>query len=73
MVEGNYLQQHKETAGDNLHYINLKCKAWISIFWVIVNCLTPPTITEKKQCKEVEMFLIDHDMHQSLYELQLWS
>ena len=40
-----------------------------SAFCVIGNCWTPPTITETKQGKEVEMFLIDHDMHQSLCEL----
>ena len=36
---------------------------------VIGNCPMPPTITEKKLSKEVQMFLIDHDMHQGLCEL----
>ena len=26
MVEWNYAEQHKETAGDNLYYIYYKCK-----------------------------------------------
>ena len=69
MVEGNYLEKHKETAGGNIYYIYCKHKALISAFYVVGSCLTPPTITEKKRGKEVEIFLIDHDMHQSLYEL----
>ena len=50
-------------------YIYYKCKALISAFCVIGNCPMPPTITEKKLSKEVQMFLIDHDMHQGLCEL----
>ena len=69
VVEGNYLEKHKETAGCNIYYIYYKHKVLISAFYVVGNCPTPPTITEKKQGKEVEIFLIDHDMHQSLYEL----
>ena len=65
MVEGNDLEQHKETAGGNLYYIDYKCKALISAFCIVENCPTAPRITEKKRSKEVEMFLIDHDMHQS--------
>ena len=69
IVEVNCLEQHKETVGGNLYYIDDKCKALISPFGVIGNCPTLPTITEKKQSKEVEIFLIDHDIHQSLCEL----
>ena len=60
VVEGNYLKQYKETASGNLHYIDYKHRALISAFCVVGNCPTPPTITEKKQGKKVEMFLIDH-------------
>ena len=63
MIEGNYLEQHKEAAGGNLYYIDYKSKALISAFCVVENYSTPPTITEKKGSKEVEMFLINHDMH----------
>ena len=40
-------------------------KRWLKIkaICVIGNCLTPPTITEKKWTKGVEMYLINHDMH----------
>ena len=69
MVEENYLEQHKETPGGNLCYIRCKHKALISAFCAIGNCVTLPTITEKKRSKEVEIFLFDHDMHQSLCEL----
>ena len=37
-----------------------------SAFCVVGKCLTPPTITEKKRSKEVKMFFVSHDMHQSL-------
>ena len=59
MVVGNYREQHKETAGGNLYYIDYKCNALISAFCIAGNCPIPPTITEKKQSKKVEMFLID--------------
>ena len=55
--------KNSETACGNVYYINYKCKTLISAFCVIGNCPTPPTITEKKQSKEVEMFLINHDVH----------
>ena len=63
------IEQHKETAARNLKYIDYKCKALIYAFCVVGNCLTPPTVTERKWSKVVEMFLINHDMHQSLCEL----
>ena len=69
MVERNDLEQHKETAGGNSYYIDYKRKALISAFCIVENFPTPPIITEKKRSKEVEIFLIDHDMHQSLCEL----
>ena len=69
MIERNYFEQHKETAGGNLYYIDYKCKALISAFYVIGNCPTSPAITEKKRSKKVEMFLTAHDMHQGLCEL----
>ena len=69
VVEGNYLEQHKETSDGSLYYIDYKHTALISAFCVVGNCPMPPTITEEKRGKEVEMFLIDHDMHQTLCEL----
>ena len=48
MIEGNYLKQHKETAGGNLYYIDCKRKALVSGFCVVGNYPTPPTITEEE-------------------------
>ena len=31
MIEGNYLEQHKEAAGGNLHYIDYKHKAFCTM------------------------------------------
>ena len=53
------LSRHKEIAGGNLYYIDYTL---ISAFCVIGNCPTLSIITEKKWRKEVERFLIDHDM-----------
>ena len=53
----NYLEQHKEAPGGFLYCVDCKGKALISTFCVVENCLTPPTITEEKQSKEVKMFL----------------
>ena len=69
MVEGNYLKLHKETAGGNLYYIDYKLKTLISAFYVFGNCPTQLAKTENKRSKEVEIFLIDHDMRQNLCEL----
>ena len=63
MVEGNYLERHKEITGENLYYIDYKCQALISAFCIIGYCPTPPTMTDKKRNKEVEIFLNDHDIH----------
>ena len=39
------IEQHKETAGGNLYYIDYKHKASISAFCVFGTCPTPPTVT----------------------------
>ena len=49
--------------------MDYKLKAVISAFCIVGNCPTPPAVTKKVQSKEVGMFLIDHDMHQSLFEI----
>ena len=69
VVEGNYLEIYKEITDGNLYYIDTKRKALISAFCVVGNCPTPPTMTVKKRGKDVEMFLVDHDLHQALSEL----
>ena len=63
IIEGNYLEQHKEAADGSLYYIDCKSKASVSAFCIVGNYLTPPTITEKKWSKEMEMVLINQDMH----------
>lgn len=50
-------------------YLDTKRKVMISAFCVVGNCPTPLTRTEKKHGKKVEMFIIDHDLHQALLEL----
>ena len=60
---GKLFQTTWKTACGNLYYIDCKCKTLISAFCIIGNCPTPPTRTEKMRNKEVEIFLIDHDMH----------
>ena len=52
-----------------LCYVDQKREAIISAFCVVGNCPTPTTMTVKKHGKDVEMLLIDNDMHQSLCEL----
>ena len=49
--------------------IDVKQKAIVSAFCVAGNCPTLPTVTEKKRGKNLEMFLVDYDMHQVLSEL----
>ena len=63
MLNGNYLEQHKEAEGGNLYYIDYKSNALISAFCMVGNYSTSPTITEKNWSKEMEMFLINHDMY----------
>ena len=63
MIERHYLEQHKEAAGDNLYYIDYKIKALIPAFCIVGNYSAPSTITENNRSKEVEMFLINLDMH----------
>ena len=64
MADRSYLEQNKEEAGGNLYYIDYKCKALIFTFCIVGNCPTTPILPEKKRSEEVEMFLIDHHMHQ---------
>ena len=69
VVEGNYLEVFKEIHDSHLYYLDTKRKAMISAYCVVGNCPTPLTTTVKKQGKNVEMFIVDHDLHQALSEL----
>ena len=69
VVKGNYLEIYKERIDGNLYYVDLKREAIISAYCVVGNCPTPTNITVKQRGKDVDMFLIDHDMHQALSEL----
>ena len=69
VVEGNYLEVFKELSDGSLYYVDAKQKAIVSAFCVVGNCSTLPTVTEKKRGKNLEMFLVDYDMHQVLSEL----
>ena len=48
MIEGNYLEQHKEAEGGNLYYIDYTRKVVIYAFCIDENFLAPPTINEEK-------------------------
>ena len=69
VVEGNYLEIHKEVGDGTLYYVDTKRKALISAFCVVGNCPTLPTLTVKRRGKNVDMFLVSHDVHQVLSEL----
>ena len=68
-VEGNYVEVFKERSDGSLYYVDVKQKAIVSAFCVVGNCPTLPTVTEKECGKNLEMFLVDYDMHQVLSEL----
>ena len=69
VVEGNYLEVFKECSDGSLYYVDVKQKAIVSAFCVVGNSPTLPTVTEKKCGKNLEMLLVDYDMHQVLSEL----
>ena len=48
VVEGNYLEVFKERSNGSLYYVDVKQKAIVSAFYVVGNCPTLPTVTEKK-------------------------
>ena len=68
MVEGNYLEVHKEQASGVSYYVDYKKKALISAFCVVGNCPSLPTSTEKRKGKMMEMFMVNNDMHQILID-----
>ena len=68
-MEGHYLEIYNETNDGTLYYINNK--ALISVFCVVGNCRELPSTQQKKRRKNVEMFIVNHDIHQALYELAI--
>ena len=71
VMEGHYLEIYNETNDGTLYYINNTRKALISVFCVVGNCRELPSIQQKKHRKNVEMFIVNHDIHQALYELAI--
>ena len=71
VVEGHYLEIYKETNGGMLYYIDNTCKALISAFCVVGNCPELTSTQQMKRGKNVEMFIVNHDIHQVLYELAI--
>ena len=69
VVERNYLEVFKELSDGSLYYVDVKQKAIVSAFCVVGSCSNLPTVTEKKRGKNLEMFLVDYDMHQVLSKL----
>ena len=63
VVEGPYLEIYKETNDGTLYYIDNTRKALISAFCVVGNCPELPSTQLKKRGKNVEMFIVNHDIH----------
>ena len=73
IVEGNYFELHKEGKDGDIYYIDYKKKAIISAYCVVGNCPISATVQVKKRGKLVEMYIIDHDLHQALCEIVNFS
>ena len=69
VIEGNYLELHKQQKDSDLHYVDYHKTAMILAFTVIGNCPMPEIINEKKNRKLVAMYVISSDIHQTLCEL----
>ena len=71
VVEGHDLEIYNENNDGTLYYIDNTRKALISAFCVVGNCPELPSTQQKKRGKNVEMFIVDHDIHKALYELEI--
>ena len=71
IVESHYLEIYKEINDGTLYYIDNTRKALISAFCVFGNCPVLPSTQQKKRRKNIEMFIVNHDIHQVLYELAI--
>ena len=71
VVEGHYLEIYKETNDGTLYYIDNTCKALSSVFCVVGSYPELPLTQQKKLGKNVEMFIVNHDIQQALYELAI--
>ena len=69
VIEGNYLELHKEQKYSDLYYVDYHKAAIISAFAVIGNRLMPEILNEKKNGKLVAMYVISSDINQALCEL----
>ena len=69
IVEGNYFEIHKTSNEGDIYYIDWKKKAIISAFSVVGICPSPMVVMQKRKRKEQEMYIIDNDLHQDLYEI----
>ena len=58
VIEGNYLELHKEQKDSDLYYVDYCKTAVISAFAVTGNCPIPEMINEKKNGKLVAMYVI---------------
>ena len=70
VVEGHYLEIYNENNDGTLYYIDNTREALISAFFA-GNCPELPLTQQKKGGKNVEIFIVDHDIHKTLYELEI--
>ena len=73
VAEGNYFELHKTTNEGDIYYMDTKNRAIISAFCVAGNCPPPVILMKKQRGKEQEMYLIDHDLHETLCEIVNFS
>ena len=71
VVEDHYLEIHRETNNGTVYYVDHIRKALISAFCIVGNCPELPTTLQNKCGKNVDMFIVDHDIHQVLSELAI--
>ena len=52
-----------------IYCFNESKTAIVSAFLVVGNCPPPETVSQKRHGKQQEMFFVDHNLDQGLYEL----
>ena len=69
VVEGHYLEIHKNNNDGDVYYLDESKKAIVSSFAVVGNCPPPEVVSHKRRGKQEDMYFVDHNLHQGLCEL----